>query len=58
MRELAFAIRAKSGWGKVGENLDPVGHEDSDINNDGRVNSTDSYLKHRRNTISRQFSKK
>lgn len=58
MRELAFAIRAKSGWGKVGENLDPVGHEDADINNDGKVNSTDSYLKHRCNTISRQISKK
>lgn len=33
------------------EGLDPVGKEDSDINNDGNVNSTDSYLKNRRNAI-------
>lgn len=31
--------------------LDPVGREDSDINNDGKVNSTDSYLRNRRNKI-------
>lgn len=31
-----------------GKGLDPVGREDSDVNNDGKVNKTDKYLKHRR----------
>lgn len=31
--------------------LDPVGREDSDINNDGKVNSTDDYLRNRREKI-------
>lgn len=31
--------------------LDPVGKEDSDVNNDGKVDKTDSYLKHRRDVI-------
>ena len=31
--------------------LDPVGREDSDINNDGRVDKTDSYLQNRRDKI-------
>lgn len=33
------------------ETLDPVGKEDADINNDGKVDSTDSYLKNRREKI-------
>lgn len=33
------------------EGLDPVGHEDSDINNDGKVDKTDKYLKHRRDAV-------
>lgn len=35
----------------AGKGLDPVGKEDSDINNDGRVDKTDDYLKNRRNKI-------
>ena len=31
--------------------LDPVGKEDDDINNDGKVDSTDSYLKNRRKAV-------
>ena len=31
--------------------LDPVGKEDADVNNDGKVDSTDKYLKHRRDVI-------
>jgi hypothetical protein len=38
--------RAKSGKG-----LDPVGKEDSDVNNDGKVDKTDGYLKKRREAI-------
>jgi len=33
--------------------LDSVGKEDSDVNNDGKVDSTDKYLKHRRDVISK-----
>lgn len=33
------------------EGLDPVGYEDSDINNDGKVDKTDKYLKHRRDAV-------
>ena len=29
------------------EKLDPVGQEDDDINNDGKVDKTDKYLKNR-----------
>jgi hypothetical protein len=32
----------------VAEKLDPVGHEDKDIDNDGDVDKTDKYLKKRR----------
>ena len=31
--------------------MDPVGQEDDDINNDGNVDSTDDYLKNRREKI-------
>lgn len=31
--------------------LDPVGKEDDDVNNDGKVDKTDSYLKNRRKAI-------
>lgn len=33
--------------------LDAVGKEDADINNDGKVDKTDKYLKNRRDTISK-----
>jgi archaellum component FlaC len=34
------------------EGLDPVGKEDDDINNDGKVDKTDKYLSKRRKAIS------
>ncbi len=34
-----------------GKGLDPVGQEDSDINNDGKVDNTDGYLKKRREAV-------
>ena len=37
--------------------LDPVGKEDSDVNNDGKVDSSDSYLKNRRKTIAKAMEK-
>ena len=38
---------------KYFEELDPVGQEDADIDNDGDVDSTDKYLKNRRKTVSK-----
>jgi hypothetical protein len=40
---------------KVTEKLDPVGKEDKDINNDGKVDSTDKYLGKRRQAISQNI---
>lgn len=37
--------------------LDPVGKEDKDVNNDGKINSSDSYLKNRRGAIGNAISK-
>ena len=37
--------------------MDPVGQEDSDINNDGKVNKTDSYLKNRREATTAAIKK-
>jgi hypothetical protein len=36
--------------------LDAVGHEDSDINNDGKVDNSDDYLKNRRDVISKNIN--
>ena len=38
---------------KMKEALDPVGKEDGDVNNDGKKDSTDSYLMKRRKAISK-----
>ena len=35
----------------AGKGLDPVGQEDGDVNNDGKVNKTDNYLMKRRGAI-------
>ena len=40
-----------------GRKLDPVGKEDSDVNNDGKVDKTDSYLKNRREKIGKEIAK-
>ena len=37
--------------------LDPVGKEDDDINNDGKVDKTDKYLAKRRKTVSKAIKK-
>lgn len=41
----------------LSEKLDPVGQEDSDIDNDGDTDSTDKYLKNRRDAISTAMKK-
>ena len=40
------------------EKMDPVGQEDGDINNDGKKDCTDKYLKNRRDAISKAIRKK
>ena len=42
---------------KLQEKLDPVGKEDSDVNNDGKVDGSDSYLKKRRAAIGKAMKK-
>ena len=42
---------------EVKEALDPVGKEDDDVNNDGKVDDTDGYLKNRRGAIARAIAK-
>ena len=37
---------------------DPVGQEDGDINNDGKKDGTDKYLKNRRDAIGKAIAKK
>ena len=37
---------------EMDEALDPVGKEDADVNNDGKVNKSDKYLKNRRDVVS------
>ena len=41
----------------LSEKMDPVGKEDGDINNDGKKDKTDDYLKNRRDAISKATSK-
>ena len=40
------------------EAMDPVGQEDCDINNDGKKDGTDKYLKSRRDAIGKAIAKK
>jgi len=39
----------------MSEKLDPVGKEDDDINNDGKVDKTDKYLLNRRKAIAKNI---
>ena len=41
----------------VEEALDPVGQEDGDINNDGKKDKTDKYLKNRRKVVGAAIQK-
>ena len=43
---------------KAGKGLDPVGKEDSDVNNDGKVDKTDRYLQNRRDVRGISIAKK
>jgi hypothetical protein len=43
---------------KFDEALDPVGQEDADINNDGKIDNSDDYLHNRRKVVGKAISKK
>ena len=51
-------MSAKSKKKNKTEALDPVGKEDGDVNNDGKKDSTDSYLMKRRKAIGNAMKKK
>jgi hypothetical protein len=51
LKAKAAAKRAERA--KMKEGLDPVGKEDGDVNNDGKKDSTDSYLMKRRKAIAK-----
>jgi len=44
------------GGGMVGEELDPVGKEDGDVNNDGKEDNTDKYLMKRRKAVGKAMA--
>jgi len=54
-KERIAAVKKAKG---MKEALDPVGHEDSDINNDGDTDKTDKYLHNRRKAIGKAIAKK
>jgi hypothetical protein len=56
-KSIMYAIATKKAK-SMQEKLDPVGMEDDDIDNDGDVDDSDSYLKNRRNAISKSISKR
>ena len=45
------------GGGMMGEELDPVGEEDGDVDNDGEEDETDEYLLNRRRVIGKAIEK-
>ena len=50
--------KARAKREKMKESLDPVGQEDSDIDNDGDTDSSDKYLHKRRKAIGKAIAKK
>ena len=55
MIRLMGIVNLKSVGSLKTEKLDPVGHEDKDINNDGKTDATDKYLKTRRDAIAKNI---
>lgn len=55
----AFRLQQLAGLqpiNSLNEKLDAIGHEDDDINNDGKVDKTDKYLLNRRKNISNNMN--
>lgn len=58
LSQLRQIIRETVEEAMMDEKLDPVGKEDDDVNNDGKVDSTDDYLMNRREKISSAIQKR
>ena len=56
MSKYTSQTEKKSSSKKSKNRLDPVGQEDGDINNDGKKDKTDSYLKNRREKIGKAIA--
>lgn len=64
-KDSKFVSKMIEKWGSRGsawlnhpaltESMDPVGQEDDDINNDGKVDNSDAYLRARRKAIARKL---
>jgi hypothetical protein len=54
---IAMLKSAQARGGLKAEGMDPVGKEDSDINNDGKTDKSDSYLHNRRKAIKKSMMK-
>lgn len=52
------AIEKKTKLNNKKKKMDPVGKEDKDVNNDGKVDSSDEYLMKRRNAIAKNMKSK
>jgi len=57
VEEMLAELDCDECYEEVEEKLDPVGKEDSDVNNDGKVDSTDKYLMKRRKAIGAALDK-
>ena len=55
--ELAKELENSSLITPINEKLDPVGKEDGDIDNDGDEDSSDDYLKNKRDAIGKAMKK-
>ena len=58
VEEMLAELDCEECYEEVEEKLDPVGKEDADINNDGKVDGTDKYLRNRRKKIGQAMNKK
>jgi len=57
VEEMLAELDCDECYEEVEEKLDPVGKENSDVNNDGKVDSTDKYLMKRRKAIGAALDK-
>jgi hypothetical protein len=56
-RDRVAMLKSAEARGGLKEGMDPVGKEDSDINNDGKTDKSDSYLHNRRKAIKKSMMK-
>tara|TARA_B100000575_G_scaffold287303_1_gene285457 strand:- start:25096 stop:26040 length:945 start_codon:yes stop_codon:yes gene_type:complete len=57
LKDQEMELKKQLGDMSMEEKLDPVGKEDDDINNDGKVDKTDKYLANRRKAVAKAIKK-